>query len=698
MVRSEMRMVTFPNPKPEGRRPKETRRPKAEGRKKPETRFAATARQRLDSANNSALPKSQGCAAGPLSDFGFRISVFFRISAFGLRPSAIGLGIALLVVIPPPPVQAQSTAAPRTQDPLMQLMLSQPKIDMDSPVVPVASFDPPMAKPGEVSIYRVTLNALETAVEWPDKVLAPSALSCRPSAHGQVLSMAGPLLAPRTTFNYRVRCSETGQFTIPEFSVRVNGKSVAIPAARLEIAAIVPPDVPTAQQLLLDLPTNALFVGQTVSARVLLPGSPGGMVQSLGQVQINGNGFIVDQSSAHARIEALALGTNRRGLNTFVYELNLTPIATGKLSISAQGYAVGNRVIGNIIMPGVGAMGAQPQFLLVDSDLVTLEVRPLPRASELPGFTGAVGNYSVDPPELATNILSVGEPVKLKVRVRGEGNLARLVPPPAPQVRDWQVFSSPSENTAPQILLAQGFVVFNYVLIPLTEKARTTPAFPFCAFNPDRGTYEDLTVPSLAVTVLPGTVSAADLQAVIQAEKTAGDSEKQPSLSALATSPGLAGGLVPVQMRPWFPLIHLVPASALFGFWYWDRRRRFLEQHPDIVLRRRALRALRRERRTLSRAAQTRDATGFAAVAVKAMKIAVAPHFPAEPRALVGADVMTMLSADQRLGRSAQIVRHLFSRADASRFGAVPVDSGELLNLRPEIEAVLDQLEARLCH
>ena len=166
----------------------------------------------------------------------------------------------------------------------------------------------------------------------------------------------------------------------------------------------------------------------------------------------------------------------------------------------------------------------------------------------------------------------------------------------------------------------------------------------------------------------------------------------------MAISPGLTGGLVPVQKRPWFPLIHLVPASALLGLWLWDRRRRFLEQHPDIILRRRALRALRQERRTLNRAAQTRDANGFAAVAVKAMKIAVAPHFPAEPRALVGSDVLTALPADQRAGRNGQIVRRFFSRADASCFAVAPTDSRELLDLRPEIEAVLDQLEARLCH
>ena len=608
-----------------------------------------------------------------------------------------GFGLALLLLMP-----FYSSAQPgspiRTQDPLMQLMLAQPKIDMDSPVAPAVVFDPPVVKPGETAVYRVTLNALETAIEWPERIPAPQGLACRPGGHGQILAMAGGLLAPRTTFNYRVTASKAGTFAIPEFTVKVNGKSIAIPAAQLQVTATLPPGALPAQQLFLDLPTNNLFVGQTVAARVVFPGSPRGMIQSLGQVQLNGQGFIVDQSSARARIEALPLGPEGGVLNAFVYEMSFTPIAIGKLSVFAQGYAVGNRVIGGIILPNPGA-GANtlPQYTLIDSEPVVLWVRPLPAASQLPGFTGAVGIYSVDPPELATNLLSVGEPVQLKVKVRSEGNLARLVPPPAPQVSDWQIFPAQPDNTPPQILQAQGHVTFTYTLIPLSEKAKATPAFPFSTFDPERGAYTDLTVPGLGVTVLPGHVSAADLQSVLQAEKLDRDAEKEPVLSGLAVSPGLAAGMVPVQQRAWFPLLHLVPGAALLTLWLWDRRRRFLEQHPAIVLRRRALRALRRERRVLDRAARSRDSSGFAAVAVNAMKIAVAPHYPAEPRALVGADVLSMMPENQRSGPPGQLVRDLFSRTDAAQFATAPAAAAELLDCRPQVEAVLDDLEARLC-
>jgi hypothetical protein len=200
------------------------------------------------------------------------------------------------------------------------------------------------------------------------------------------------------------------------------------------------------------------------------------------------------------------------------------------------------------------------------------------------------------------------------------------------------------------------------------------------------------------VTVAPGSATAADLNAVIQAAKLDKQVEQEPVLSGLSIATGLGGGLMPVQKRAWFPLLHLVPAAGLMALWCWDRRRRFLELHPDIVLRRRALRALRRERKTLQRAARSEDSAGFAASAVQAMTVAVAPYYPAEPRALVGSDVLMMLNDADRSGPAGKTVRHVFSRSDAARFDAGSPAATDLLELKAEIDRVLDHLETKLCN
>lgn len=78
------------------------------------------------------------------------------------------------------------------------------------------------------------------------------------------------------------------------------------------------------------------------------------------------------------------------------------------------------------------------------------------------------------------------------------------------------------------------------------------------------------------------------------------------------------------------------------------------------------------------------------------MRVACAPHFPAEPRALVGADVLSILPEPDRAGRPGEAVRRCFDVTDATRFATASADPAQLLPLQPALERVLEQLEARL--
>ena len=153
---------------------------------------------------------------------------------------------------------------------------------------------------------------------------------------------------------------------------------------------------------------------------------------------------------------------------------------------------------------------------------------------------------------------------------------------------------------------------------------------------------------------------------------------------------------MPPQQQAWFPLVQLAPAAAFFGLWGWDRRRRYLEQHPDILLRRRPAARLRRQRRILQRAARAADAPRFATAAVSAMRVACAPHYPAEPRALVGGDVLPLLPETDRAGRPGEVVRRFFAVTDASRFSTQPRAPPNCSPCNPTSNACFQQLEERL--
>lgn len=64
-------------------------------------------------------------------------------------------------VAPPVVIQTQPVVPAQSVDPLVNLMMSQPAIDTDTPPRATASFDPPEALPGARVSYRVVVTALK---------------------------------------------------------------------------------------------------------------------------------------------------------------------------------------------------------------------------------------------------------------------------------------------------------------------------------------------------------------------------------------------------------------------------------------------------------------------------------------------------------------------------------------------------------
>ncbi len=629
---------------------------------------------------------------------------------------------ALMLVGAEPLLRAQAPTPAPQPDPLMQLMLTQPPIEISTNVTVTASFDPPVIATGGMATYRVTVNAVSDSVRWPEDVLTPSELTLRFSARGQILQPAADKIRPTTTINHHVSVTKPGTFIIPEFKIRVYGKPVTVPAARLEVLPQLPPGSPLPQRIYLQLAETNAYCGQPVKVRILMPSIRGNVIQSLSQVQLNGDGILLDQSAVRQRIQSMEFPgntapvyaptyapkspgrpqdqTNPTTAPVYIYESTITPLVAGRLSITAQGFTAGNQFTGGIVIQGnVTIPGGQPQYVLLDSDAVTLDVEPLPRTGLLPGFTGAIGQFTAAPARLSADVVRVGDMVKVLATFESEGETKRLLAPPPPAVTNWQMFPPLAEGAPVVTPRADGLfssaITFSYSMIPLTNSMTHTPAIPFSYFDPQLQKYVDLTIPPLPITIRAGAVSE-EAQALAQAAASRRADQKL-KLSGLATAPGRTiGAFVPLQQRATFWGLQLLPLVSFALLWYWDRRRRFWEQHPELVRRSQARRALRRERKVLRAATLANDEARFAASAVLALRVACAPHFPATPRALVGRDILEVFDDATRNGRTGEVVRQLFARTDAAQFSATAPRTGELLALQPELEQLLDILEAKL--
>jgi hypothetical protein len=289
--------------------------------------------------------------------------------------------------------------------------------------------------------------------------------------------------------------------------------------------------------------------------------------------------------------------------------------------------------------------------------------------------------------------VQVGQPVKLTVQVRGDGNIARLVPPDPPRSKLWQGFAAPLDPVPAQIQHMQGAIAFHFHFIPLSDEAKSTPAIPYSFFNPYTESYVNLTIPPVPLTVEPAGPTATPVAE--EGAQPQGEVETL-AFADVVSEPGQAGSLAPVQERSWFPVLQLVPAVAFLGLVIWDRRRRYFEQHPDVLIKRRARKALRRHRAEFQAAVNAGDMTRAVSAGVQGLQAGCAPFFPAEPRALVGTEVLSLLPASMRNDLPGEAVRLLFDAANASSFGG-PVMAKASVQQLVEADRVLAWLEERLC-
>ncbi len=207
----------------------------------------------------------------------------------------------------------------------------------------------------------------------------------------------------------------------------------------------------------------------------------------------------------------------------------------------------------------------------VRSNSVTVQALPLPDGAP-DGFSGAVGQL-----ELAATLnrqtVTLGEPITLRLTVRGTGNVEPL---PAPNVRapaGWQVFANPgtfvvAQDNAGRII---GEKLFEWVFIPNTAGAAQLPTITLPYFDPAGLVYRTLeTTPITIVVQSSGGIPAQTMEPVRPAE-----------FDRLPLKPVPAAVTVILSYPPWwFWLLWLIaPAgTAASAGWVLRQQRRQRER------------------------------------------------------------------------------------------------------------------------
>lgn len=556
-----------------------------------------------------------------------------------------------------------------------------------------AEFDPPIIAVGSHAIFRVIVSCPNATVRLPETIPAPPGLKLTAGATGdQMLAVAGRVWRV-WVYNFRAEPTESGTFSVPSFTILADDEPLQTPEAAIQIKASADVTTRRPMEIILRPPERIVFVGEMVPVRMSVWDNGDGRLQNLTNVKIGGDGLLLEPNSIYARQGRSFAYRDGRTIGAIETEALFTPLRAGTLSLSAQAEAT-------LAPPGNSATPLAAYRPLIESSNVVLRATSVPTAGRLPGFNGAIGKLSLLPPALSTDRLRVGEPLKLSVTIRGEGNLPLIPAPIVASNPGWQAFPPTSDPV--QGVLGSGLAsrTFHYSLVPLTAEITTTPAIPFSYFDPATQKFVDLTIPPQRLTVIPGAtneVAAAPIAPAVKTPAEPRQDENEDKLRPLADSPGHAvSTLAPLQTRRSFWLVQLIPAALLGGIWLWDKRRRFLAENPEILALRRARRASRRYWAEANVANAAKDVPGFTTAAVRAMQALCAPQAAANPDSLVCRDILELLPEARRAGSEGELVHRFFAVTDGYRFNNGDANGHSLLERRADTDKLLQILSQQL--
>lgn len=356
---------------------------------------------------------------------------------------------------------------------------------------------------------------------------------CRVTSLGvtpQVASMTQIINGQRTDhrqvtflFRFRIEAGSSGAHTVPPLTATQGDKRASSPQARFMVKTL---DETNNMQLRLVLPDRPLWVGETVDAAFdwYVRGDVGRPSFSLPLFDQE-EWLEIDAPPAPPAVQRL------RGIQSGSRQLEL-PYEQGKATLDGVEYnrfRIQFRMTANkpgTLLPPPARVMAEVQvgygrdlfgFQVPQSRLfqalakpARVEIRPLPQANRPASFKNAVGSAFAIEVQAGRTVVRVGDPIELRVLLRGKGRLAGLIlPDVAAMGLAPTQFSAPEEPPSGEVTEDGKAKLFRLAVRLRSQDVREIPTLSFSYFDPELGRYQTVQSQPIALSVKGSAVVAA---------------------------------------------------------------------------------------------------------------------------------------------------------------------------------------------
>jgi len=501
-------------------------------------------------------------------------------------------------------------------------------------------------------------------------------------------SIVNGSMSSSVNYTYQVTPGRTGEFTIPEIGVDVDGKSYSTAPIKLVVdKAGAQNDMSQALFAQIRLGSQQVYIGQTVPVQVVLfarADLPLRRGLSGFNYEADGLGFKFLQN-----LKTGAQVINGESFNVEVIEGSISPERTGTLNfgpciLKAQ-----------LTVPRSGRSGSpfddsmfdqmfggpQVREVPVTADAVPVEVLPLPVEGRPADFGGAIGQWNLAVTAKPTQV-AVGDPITVTIKVSGTGNIDTV---PSPKLEPLDGFKTydPTTKTTKDDLNTTGERVIQQVLIAKNTEVKQVPEVRLVYFDPVAKAYRTAVQSAIKLVVKAGsggetTIVGSSGGRLHPEEKLGQD------IVYLKGDLGPAAPGAPFCATPAFWILNVTPLLGLVGGLGWKRRADRLR--GDVAYARRT-RAAKNARRLLT-----------AAVNYDAVEHALQQYLG--DRLNIPAGGITASIVDEQLvprgvnGELAARARECFENCDTARFAGGGAGA-DVRVTREQAEWLIDELEKK---
>jgi hypothetical protein len=476
--------------------------------------------------------------------------------------------------------------------------------------------------------------------------------------------------------NYTVSAQKPGEYTIPPFTVTVDGAEMKTQPLKLTVrgSGTQPPaggganaggqdaaDPSTTGFITVEPVNNGrnfVWVGELAPVKIKVWVPPGSSIRSVGKLQPGGAAFtLLNVSKAEQRNNVIRNGSQ---YTVLIYDATLSATKAGMhlpdLTLTATAMIRERNPVrprnrrdpfrdpfDDPFFSGFIERPKPVELKTLAGDDFAIEVRELPAKGRPADFNGAVGRFSFEHIGLPEQ-WQTGEPQSITARIGGEGNFNLLAQPELEPEDNWKSYTGQSEFTASDAASFKGSQTFRFTAVPRKSGPQTVQ-MGFSYFDPQAGRYESVRSPAQTIQVRGADLGQETSQAAPAEATPKKPADDSGTLAPLHVGDTAVRRLLPLAFAPSFPVV-LGSAGGVIVFGLLLGWIRGVRRDPERLARAQTEKAEREAMREVDFCAARGDAAGFFTAARRALQVKLSDMWNRPAQAITLADVVTRIPSD----------------------------------------------------